>query len=95
MIATPIPRFRLGHVVATPAAIEALERAGVSALSLVSRHAACDWGECDSHDRQVNEDALSNGDRIFSVYVLPTGDRLWVITEADRSSTCLLQPNDY
>lgn len=88
-------RFRIGQCVATPAALEALERAGVTPLSLIRRHAAGDWGECDAHDRRANEDAVTHGDRIFSVYLLPTGEKLWVITESDRSSTCVLTPDCY
>ncbi len=95
MIATNAKRFDLGQMVATPAALQALERAGVTPLSLVRRHATGDWGECDAHDRQANEDAVLNGDRIFSVYVLATGEKVWVITEHDRSSTCVLTPSCY
>lgn len=88
-------RFRIGQCVATPAALQALERAGVTPLSLVRRHSAGDWGQCDAEDRQANEDAVTHGDRVFSVYGLPTGEKVWVITEADRSSTCVLLPEDY
>lgn len=95
MTTTNAPRFSLGRLVATPAALQALELAGVTALSLVRRHAAGDWVECDAEDRQANEDAVKHGDRIFSVYGLPTGEKVWVITEADRSSTCVLLPEDY
>jgi hypothetical protein len=88
-------KFRLGQIVATPGAIQALDRAAVSASSLVTRHAEGDWGDCDQHDQQANEDALMNGDRLFSVYTLKSGEKLWVITESDRSSTCVLTPDEY
>jgi hypothetical protein len=95
MTTTNAKRFELGRLVATPAALQALERAGVTPLSLVRRHAAGDWGECDAHDRQANEDAVLNGDRIFSVYLLPTREKVWVITEHDGTSTCVLTPACY
>lgn len=95
MTTTNAKRFDLGRLVATPAALQALERAGVTPLSLIRRHAAGDWGDCDAHDRQANEDALRNRDRIFSVYELPTGERVWLITEHDYLSTCVLTPSCY
>jgi len=82
-------------MVATPAALAALEEASVTALSLVRRHATGDWGICDAADRQANEDAVTHGDRVFSVYKLSNGQNLWIITESDRSSTCVLTPDDY
>jgi len=87
--------FKLGRVVATPAALAALEAAGVGAMSLVCRHVAGDFGEVDAHDRRANEDAIRTGERILSSYTLTSGEKLWVITEADRSSTCVLCPDDY
>jgi len=52
-------------------------------------------GDCCEEDRQANEDALKNGDRLFSVYKTAKGVKIWVITEADRSSTCVLLPEEY
>lgn len=95
MIPVQSPLFKLGTVVATPGAIESLEVAGVSVWSLVSRHAQGNYGEVDAEDRQANEDAIKLGERILSVYTLPTGQRMYVITEADRSSTCVLRVEDY
>lgn len=95
MVTTNAKLFDLGRLVATPAALQALERAGVTPLSLVRRHATGDWGDCDAHDRQANEDAVKHGDRVFSVYRLGTGEKVWVITESDRSSTCVLTPDCY
>jgi hypothetical protein len=60
-----------------------------------SRHAAGDWGDIDPEDRGLNEQALVEGSRIFSVYALPTTETMWVITEADRSSTTALLPSEY
>lgn len=90
----------LGHVAATPGAVEALEvQAGalapVLAAALLSRHARGDWGDLDAHDRGVNEVAVQNGYRVMSEYRLGTGAKIWIITEADRSMTTLLVPNDY
>jgi hypothetical protein len=95
MIEIAKPKFRLGKLVATPGALAALTEAGQSPMHFVSRHLRGDWGECDEHDRQANEDALQSGDRIVSVYKTAKGVKLWVITEADRSSTCVLLPTEY
>lgn len=89
-------KFPTGKLVSTPAAVETLARAGVSPLDLVRRHQSGDWGELDDEDKQANDEALLDGGRIFSSYVLPTtNEKVWVITEADRSSTCCLLPSDY
>ena len=90
----------LGKVVGTPGALKALEESGVNPLSLLLRHSNNDWGTLSQDDRQANLDALRTGERVFSVYILPTGVKLWCITEAQndegvRESTCLLLPSDY
>lgn len=95
MIPVNTPRFALGRVVATPGAIEALQRAGHSPWELVARHVKGDWGELDEHDRLVNEQAVKTGERLLSAFTLATGVKLWVITEADRRSTCVLTPDEY
>jgi len=64
-------------------------------MEFISRHLKGDWGECCEEDRQANEDALQNGERLFSVYRTAKGAKIWVITEADRSSTCVLLPGEY
>ncbi len=89
------PLFPLGQIVATPAALAALEAAGVSPWALLARHAKADWGEMDEEDRQLNALALINGERLLSAYTLPDRTRVWVITEADRSATTVLLPTDY
>jgi hypothetical protein len=88
-------KFQLGRLVATPGALEALEESSQSALDFVQRHQAGDWGQCDKEDAEANDVALTSGGRIFSVYKTLKGVKLWVITEADRSSTCVLLPSDY
>jgi hypothetical protein len=85
----------LGRVVATPGALRMLEEAGISPASLLSRHVNGDWGDLDEHDRKENEFSQKNGLRILSSYTLSNGAKIWVITEADRSSTCLLLPSEY
>lgn len=95
MIAVNKPLFRLGQLVATPGAIHSLGEAGQSVWEYVSRHVQGDYGELDAEDLQANEDAITHGERILSAYTLRTGQRLYVITEADRSSTCVLRVEDY
>jgi len=67
---------------------------GLDVLLLISRHARGDWGDLSEKDRVANERALVEGDRILSAYVLPQG-RVWIITEADRSVTTALLPEEY
>ena len=86
--------FPLGRILATPGALEALRGAGEDPLSYLSRHASGDWGELDAHDRRENELALRHGRRLLSSYPVGEG-RVWIITEADRSVTTLLLPEDY
>ena len=95
MIEIASPKFHLGTLVSTPGALAALTEAGQSPMQFISRHIVGDWGDCDQHDLQANEDALKNGDRLFSVYRTAKGVKIWVITEADRSSTCVLLPEEY
>ncbi|TAK61873.1 hypothetical protein [Methylobacter sp.] len=89
------PLFDLGQTLATPGAIEALQQAGVSAASLLCRHQCGDWGDLEDEDLAENKVALNQGFRIFSSYQLTDTIRIWVITEADRSVTTLLLPQDY
>ncbi len=89
------PRFTLGRILATPGALEALDEASQEWLVFLQRHAVGDWGELDPHDWQENEAALVHGGRLFSAYNLATEQRLWIITEADRSATTLLLPAEY
>ncbi|HPI31668.1 MAG TPA: hypothetical protein PLR32_00020 [candidate division Zixibacteria bacterium] len=87
--------FSAGVIVGTPAALDALEFAEVNPAALLVRHLSGDWGELDAEDRAANDAALRGGGRLFSAYDLPTGARVWIITEADRSSTTVLLPEDY
>ncbi len=85
-------RFALGRIVATPGALALLDAGEVG--ELLGRHASGDWGDLDAHDRRENGRALKTGARIFSAYETSAG-RVWIITEADRSSTCILLPEEY
>ena len=67
----------------------------VLALAYVARHASGDWGDVDAEDWTANDEALRIGARVFSAYQLDTGARLWIITEADRSATTVLLPEEY
>ncbi len=89
------PLFPLGKIVATPGALEALAASGDSAHSFFMRHACGDFGTVCKADWKANDDAIASGERVFSAFVTSTGDKLWCITEADRSSTCLLLPDEY
>jgi hypothetical protein len=90
------PLFTLGQVVATPGALKAIEASGDSLFSYLTRHQSGDWGDVDAHDRKENQLSLEQGSRLMSVYTLSiTGVKIWVITEADRSSTCILLPEEY
>jgi len=87
--------FALGQVVATAGALDALEEAGQQPRELLMRHASGDWGDLSSDDRAENERSLKEGYRLLSAYTLSSGERLWVITEHDRSVTTLLLPDEY
>ena len=89
------PLFRLGQVVATPGALEALQAAGQDPLDLLRRHQSGDWGEVPEEDKQENDFSVQQGFRILSAYTLTTGVKLWLITEWDRSVTTVLLPQEY
>ncbi len=87
----PLP---LGRVLVTPGALEILVKSGGCALDFLARHASGDWGDLCTFDRRQNEVALREGYRVFSSYETPAG-RVRVITEADRSATTILLPEEY
>jgi hypothetical protein len=88
-----LAKFRLGRIVSTPNALEHLTQDDI--LLGIQRHQAGDWGDVDEHDRQENELSLQQGLRLLSVYHSGTGVKFWLITEADRSVTTVLLPEDY
>jgi hypothetical protein len=64
-------------------------------MAYLVRHLAGDWGDVDEHNRRENELSLIHGFRLLSAYTLNSGTKLWIITEADRSATTLLVPEEY
>lgn len=88
------PLFALGQVVATPGALDLLDKTATDGFLLMHRHQNGDWGVVPPEDAEANEDALRTGSRILSSYLLDT-EKLWIITEADRSVTTLLLPSEY
>jgi hypothetical protein len=87
--------FDPGSIVATPGCLEAFRQSGEEPLTYLTRHLAGDWGEVDAHDRQENELSLQNSWRLLSAYTLSNGTKIWIITEADRSATTFLLPEEY
>jgi streptogramin lyase len=86
------PLFSLGDVVITPGALAAFVAAGAYITPYLARHQQGAWGQLDPEDIQANEHALKTGARLLSAYQLPDGTTMWIITESDRSSTCVLLP---
>ena len=95
MITVSKPLFKMGRVVATPESLEVLSASGTHPWSLLSRHVSGDFGsDLDAEDVQANHDAIRDGERVLSAYMV--GDvRLYIITEADRSSTTILRADQY
>lgn len=111
----PAGKFPLGQVVVTAGVARAMALAdaergdgqlyGAAVAETLARHELGDWGDVGDEDKQVNEDALKNGERLLSSYVVwqdktgthgtPEGTRIWIITEADRSATTVLFPDEY
>ena len=88
-----VTKFQLGQIVATPNALEHLSQDDIR--SGIIRHQAGDWGDLDGDDRKENDLSLERGTRLLSAYQASNGVTFWIITEADRSSTTVLLPEDY
>ncbi len=93
-------QFTLGQIVATPGALEALQRNNVTGLDYLRKHVSGDWGIVCEEDKQANNEALQSGARLMSAYFLPDETKLWIITEAaddngNRAATTLLLPEEY
>lgn len=94
-------KFKLGYLVSTRNAFEALQRNNVTALTLIPRHLSGDWGELCDEDAYMNDMAVEDGSRILSAYLLPDDTKIWVITDATvddqgtREVTTILLPEDY
>ena len=100
MIDVSKPLFKLGRIVATPGARLALERSGQGVWEFMARHVAGDWGIVDDEDKSANRQSLQDGSRILSAYLLKSGVKVWIITEATddngkRAVTTLLLPDEY
>lgn len=92
------PLFEMGMIVATPGALDALEEAKLGSLGgqlYLGMHSTGDWGDLDASAKRENDRAIKDGNRILSIYKLSTGVKIWIITEADRSSTTILLPSEY
>lgn len=93
------PLFPLGQCCMTPGISALVEQHGLPVFAYLARHQQGDWGDLDADDRRANEHALKDGTRIFSAYHFEptpgTRIKLWVITEADRSITTVLLPEEY
>lgn len=86
-------KFDLGQTVITRNALATLSQADI--LKALARHHRGDWGDVPESDREENELSLKEGFRLMSVYKSEAGETFWVITEADRSLTTILMPEDY
>jgi hypothetical protein len=90
-----IPFFPPGRLVATPGALALLEQLNKSPLEFLSRHLRGDWGDLCQEDKTENELSLKYGYRLLSSYQVTDTEKVWIITEADRSVTTLLLPEEY
>jgi len=89
------PAFELGQIVATPGALAALKKAGQQPGEFLTRHDNREWGDVSDEDRKENDYSLEHGFRLLSAYRTHAGEKLWIITESDRSVTTLLLPEEY
>lgn len=94
------PRFSTGQVLATPGAIDALEKSGQSPNEFLAKHVRGDWGDVSGEDKAANDQSLIDGSRILSAYRTSKGEKLWIITEAcddrgRRAATTILLPSEY
>ena len=93
MTASNRARFALGRIVATPGAIESVQQTEIT--HCLARHARGDWGEVCPEDREENEFSVDKHLRLLSVFRADNGTKFWIITEADRSATTVLLPDEY
>lgn len=87
--------IELGATYLTTGALEALTESRQSACDFLNRHQVGDWGEVGKEDWKENDFSVKEGFRILSAYKTKKGEKVWIITEADRSSTTLLLPSEY
>ena len=86
-------KFQIGRTVITPGALKAISESTIQ--QSISRHLTGDWGDVCPEDARANEHALGEYARLLSVYHDGSGTKFWIITEADRSVTTILLPNEY
>ena len=95
------PKFDLGQIVATQGALAVLKDSNQSALPFLLKHQSADWGEVCEDDKKLNDEAIAHeGDadqqqRVLSAYRTAKNEKLWIITEWDRSVTTILLPDEY
>lgn len=89
------PKFDVGRVFITPGALNALKEARQGYFTFLARHVSGDWGEVNTEDWRANDAALRHGLRLLSSYRTAKNVKLWIITEADRSITTILLPEEY
>jgi hypothetical protein len=99
VIAIP-KQLNLGQIVATPAALAAIEGSNQNPADFLRRHASKDWGDVADEDKRLNDEAVQDGSRILSAYHTSNGTKLWIITEAEddqgnRAATTILLPEQY
>ncbi len=99
-IPLPEPLFELGKLMATPAVLQAIHDSGQEVSEFLNRHVRGDWGALSEIDRQNNDDAVTTGDRIYSVYRTDNGTKIWIITEpvdesGQRCLTTVVLPSEY
>ena len=90
---TLTPLFKLGKLYRTPGVVEAIPTEEV--MQALARHQSGDWGDVSTADKKENEFSLGRHIRILSAYQAQTGEKFWIITEADRSATTVLLPSEY
>ena len=88
-----VVRLDLGTLCSTPGALEAIDADSI--IGGIRRHRACDWGDVCAEDKAANDHALVSEGRVISSYLGRDGTKFWIITEADRSSTTVLLPEEY
>ena len=101
MVTQNKPKFKLGKIVATPGAIDALSKSNQLPNIFLQKHQSGDWGEICEDDANLNEDAIAHEgeedkqQRVMSVYKTDKNETIWVITEWTREVTTLLLPSEY
>lgn len=100
MVTQNKPLFSIGQCVATPGALKEMGKAGQAPSDFLNRHVRGDWGDVCEEDAEANLESLKDGSRLLSSYLLRTGVKIWVLTEAaddhgQRAATTLLLPEEY